>query len=70
MREKQARFADTLEIGDVNVTPLIEAQLSLTQRGEHVTGSGSLKPLGVLIEGPDGAKALDLDGNPLPLKEG
>lgn len=70
-RKEQARFARTLTVGETRVTPLVEVKAKVSQHGDRVvSGSGKLTPVGVLIETPEGTRALSLDGDPLPFKEG
>lgn len=71
LEKEEVRFARTLTVGEVHVTPLVEVKGTLQRhRDERVSGSGSLTPVGILVETPEEAKALDLDGEPLPFEEG
>lgn len=68
MREREARFGEPVEVGDVTITPLVEVSGWIEHETEvgGLTGGGRIEPLGVLVEGPDGARALGLDGEELP----
>lgn len=70
MREREARFGEPIEIGDVTLTPLVEVSAWVRPEAGGLAGGGRVEPLGVLVEGPDGTWAVGLDGEDLPLAGG
>lgn len=67
MPDREAVFGTPVEVGEVTLTPLVEVTRWRHKDPGGVACGGRLVPLGVLVEGPDGVEALDLDGQPLPL---
>lgn len=70
MREREARFGEPIEIGDVTLTPLVEVSGRIEREAGGLVGGGRIQPLGVLVEGPEGTRALGLDGRELPMADG
>lgn len=66
VEHREARFAEPIEVGDVTITPLVEVRLTLRSEAPR-GGTAALEPIGILIDGPDGSRALGLDGEELPM---
>lgn len=70
MLQREARFGDPIQVDGFTLTPLVEVKTWSREDASQDLAAGHVQPLGVLIEGPDQTRALDLDGNPLPLAGG
>lgn len=66
---REARFGEPIEVGERTLIPLVEVQGHLRVEGGRSRGGGWVRPLGVLVEGPEGTRAFGLGGEDLPILE-
>lgn len=70
MDDRRAQLGDPVELGRVTVTPIVEVLTAAHRRGEGFGLARRVRPLGVLVEDGDTTRALSLDGEELPYREG
>lgn len=65
MDEEALEIGEPVVVGDVVIRPIAYRRLAGGTDGTATGAIGLLRPMGVIVEGPDGVETLDLSGEEL-----